>query len=194
MEGSFPQTHTATLTSVNPSAMLWEATFDAIEDEEASHTSSSSSSSNKTTTISDEEKEREDDDGVDTSQEHRVSVIRGSTLYVCVRDDAPAMPRTVFISRFDAATPEGGKGPIEASSVVELGDFLVKVDDVDVVGKGARHVSMLLQKGAGQGSSVVLTFRRLKDTSRFGEGVQQDETDGGGFQLSEKRKLSENGK
>jgi len=107
------------------------------------------------------------------------------------------MPRTVFISRFDAASPEGGKGPIEASSVVELGDFLVKVNDVDVVGKGARHVSTLLQKGAGHDSSVVLTFRRLKDTSRCGEGarerVKQDETDGSGFQLSEKRRFSRNG-
>jgi hypothetical protein len=160
--------------------MLWEATFDAVEDEEASHASSSSSNSS----ISDEEKEQEDDDAEGTPKERYVSVTRGATLCVCVRDDAPALPRTVFIARFDAATPEGGKGPIEESGVVEVGDFLVKIDDVDVVGKGARHALALLQKGPGRDSSVILTFTRLKEE---GEEAKQDETVGGGLHLTEQR-------
>jgi len=185
MEGSLPQAPIATPTSLDPSAMLWEATFDAVEDEEASHASSSN------TSISDEEKEEEDDDeAAVTPRERYVSVTRGATLCVCVRDDAPAMPRTVFISRFDAATPEGGKGPIEESGVVEVGDFLVKIDDVDVVGKGARHALELLIKGADRESSVILTFRRLKDSGR-GEGAgevgKQDETGGACLHLTEQR-------
>lgn len=176
MEGSLSQAPNAISTSLDPSAMLWEATFDNHhEDEEASHASSSN------TSISDEEKEQEDDDAEGTPRERYVSVTRGATLCVCVRDDAPVLPRTVFISRFDAATPEGGKGPIEESGVVEVGDFLVKIDDVDVVGKGARHALALLQKGPGRDSSVILTFRRLKEEAK------QDETVGGGLHLTEQR-------
>jgi len=181
MEGSVLQAPatTATPTSLDPSAMLWEATFDAVEDEERSNTS-----------ISDEEKEQEDEDAAGAPRERCVSVTRGATLCVCVRDDAPALPGTVFISRFDAATPEGGKGPIEESGVVEVGDFLVKINDVDVVGKGARHALALLQKRAGRDSLVLLTFRRLKDAGRgegAGEESKQDETVGGGLHLTEQR-------
>lgn len=57
---------------------------------------------------------------------HYVTIGKGSKLGVRVRDDDPRLPKTCMVTHFDFL-PTGEPGPIQASGVVAIGDFLVKV-------------------------------------------------------------------
>lgn len=93
-----------------------------------------------------------------TTSLHYVTVNKHSKLGIRVRDDDPRLPKTWCVSHFDPL-PNGTVGPIEASGVVEIGDFLVRVDDANVEGKDVREVLALIRGAAEE--SVILTFRRL---------------------------------
>lgn len=89
------------------------------------------------------------------------------------------MPGTCYITHFDKA-PNGDAGPIEASGVIAIHDFLVKVDDVSVQGMNVRDVVKLIRRASDP--SVILTFMRNPRQ-------QSNSAATGGIHLTEQRKM-----
>lgn len=87
-----------------------------------------------------------------------VTVDKNSKLGIRVRDDHPLLPGTCCIMQFDPCPATGKPGPIETSGLVAVGDSLIRVDDVNVEGKGVREVLALIRGAADD--AVILTFRR----------------------------------
>jgi hypothetical protein len=113
-----------------PGTSLWEAAYDqdqavlgatTAEDEEEEEEDQGPASSNVAAGAA--------DDGIHSY----VTVDKASKLGIRVRDDDPRLSHTCCVTQFDPL-PGGAPGVIEASGVVAIGDFLVKVRACDPCG------------------------------------------------------------
>lgn len=143
------------------SSLLWDASYD--EDglllRDSNDESTSSSTSNSTNTSNSKGKTS----ATSCSSAHFVTIDRTAKLYIRVNE-------SLCLTNFDPTTPEGGKGPIEESGVVQIGDTLEKVDDTDVRGKDVREVMQIIRGAADD--SVILTFVSPRQDRRAqGDGV-----------------------
>lgn len=133
---------------------LWEAAYDQDQ------ATVSGAADNDDEEQEEQEEQNAEAEAAEAQEQHSyVTVDKASKLGIRVRDDDARLPNTCYVTHFDPLPTTGGPGPVEASGVVAVGDFIVKVDDMCVEGKDVRSVLALI-RGATD-DAVILTFRRI---------------------------------